>query len=57
VTEFGAGSPPGIGAERFAAWLDAQWGDRAPSTWNVSLVAIQSAAAYWQRQGWIIADQ
>ena len=23
-------------AERFAAWFGAQWGDRAPSTWNVS---------------------
>ena len=30
--------------------------DRAPSTWNVSLDAIRSAAAYWQRQGWIAAD-
>ena len=31
-------------------------GAAAPSTWNVSLVAIRSAAAYWQRQGWITAD-
>ena len=56
ATEFGAGSPPDIDTERFAAWFGAQWGDRAPSTWNVSLDAIRSAAAYWQRQGWMIAD-
>ena len=56
ATEFGAGSSPDIDTERFAAWFGAQWGDRAPSTWNVSLDAIRSAAAYWQRQGWMIAD-
>ncbi len=56
VAEFGADSSPDIGAERFAAWFAAQWGDRAPSTWNVSLDAIRSAAAYWQQQGWITAD-
>ena len=56
VTEFGAGSPPGIDAERFAVWFGAQWGGSAPSTWNVSLVAVRSAVAYWRRQGWITAD-
>ena len=56
VTEFGSDDTPDIDAERFAAWFAAQWGDRAPSTWNVSLDAIRSAAAYWLRQGWITAD-
>jgi len=56
VTEFGADTPPDIDAERLAAWFTAQWADRAPSTWNVSLDAIRSAAAWWRRQGWITAD-
>ena len=42
--------------ERFAAWFGQEWGERAPSTWNVSLDAARSAAAYWQRQGWLAAD-
>ena len=41
---------------RPAAWFGRQWGERAPSTWNVSLDAVCSAAAYWQRQGWLTAD-
>ncbi len=45
-----------ISAERFAAWFGRQWGDRAPSTWNVSLDAVRSAVAYWQQQGWTAAD-
>src|ERR1039458_6141962 len=56
VTEFGSDFAPDIDAERFAAWFGARWGDRAPSTWNVSLDAVRSAAAYWQRQGWLAAD-
>jgi integrase len=57
VTEFGAAADPGeISTERFAAWFTAQWAERAPSTWNVALDAIRSAAAYWQRQSWIGAD-
>ncbi len=35
---------------------DARWADRSPSTWNVSLDAVRSAAAWWMRQGWIAAD-
>jgi site-specific recombinase XerD len=46
----------GISAGRFAEWFTAQWGERAPSTWNVSLDAVRSAAAYWQRQGWVVGD-
>lgn len=56
ATEFGIEVAPDIDVERFAAWFGARWGDRAPSTWNVCLDAIRSAAAYWQRQGWITAD-
>jgi integrase len=57
VTEFGGSSGPDeISAEAFAAWFAGQWADRAPSTWNVSLDAVRSAAAYWQRQGWLAAD-
>ena len=56
VAEFGSDASPDIDAEGFAAWFGQQWGDRSPSTWNVSLDAIRSAAAYWQRQGWIAAD-
>lgn len=57
VTEFGAGADPGeVSAERLAAWFTAQWAERAPSTWDVALDAIRSAATYWWRQGWIGAD-
>ena len=57
VAEFGAESGPGeIDPERFAEWFAARWAHRAPSTWNVSLNAVRSAAAYWQRQGWLAAD-
>ena len=57
VAEFGTESGPGkIDPERFAEWFTAQWAHRAPSTWNVSLDADRSAAAYWQRQGWLAAD-
>ena len=57
VAEFGAETAPDeVDAERFAAWFGSQWADRAPSTWNVSLDAVRSAAAYWQRQGWLTAD-
>ena len=56
VTEFGADAAPDIDPERFAAWFTAQWADLSPSTWNVSLDAIRSAAAWWQQQGWITAD-
>src|SRR5580693_1989623 len=57
VAEFGADTGPGeVDPERFAGWFTARWADRAPSTWNVSLDAVRSAAAYWQRQGWIAAD-
>jgi integrase len=56
VTEFGSDAAPDIDPERFAAWFTTQWGGRSPSTWNVSLDAIRSAAAWWMRQGWITAD-
>jgi integrase len=57
IAEFGAGTGPGaVDPERFAERFTARWADWAPSTWNVSLDAIRSAAAYWQRQGWISAD-
>src|SRR5262249_22281813 len=55
VTEFGSDAAPGIDPERFAAWFTAQWAGRSPSTWNVSLDAVRSAAAWWMRQGWITA--
>jgi integrase len=56
VTEFGADSSPNIDAERFAAWFTVRWANRSPSTWNVSLDAVRSAAAYWTAQGWITDD-
>ena len=55
--EFGPGTGlDEISAEAFAAWFGSQWADRAPATWNLSLDAIRSAAAYWTRQGWLAAD-
>jgi len=45
VAEFGGTGLDEVGAEAFAAWFAGQWADRAPSTWNVSLVAVRSAAA------------
>src|SRR5216683_581599 len=41
---------------RLAAEFGREWGERAPSTWNVSLDAVRSAAAYWIRSGWLAAD-
>ena len=56
VTEFGADAAPDIDPDRFAAWFTAQWAGRSPSTWNVSLAVIRSAAAWWRQQDWITAD-
>jgi integrase len=57
VIEFGADTGPDeTSGERFAEWFGQQWGERAPSTWNVALDAIRSAVSYWQRQSWIGAD-
>ena len=56
VTDVGRDVAPDIDPERFAASFTARWADQAPSTWNVSLDAIRSAAARWMRQGWITAD-
>ena len=57
LAEFGAGTAlDEIDAKRFAEWFGSQWADREPSTWNVSLDAVRSAAAYWRRQGWLVAD-
>jgi len=42
---FCAEAAPDTDAGRFAAWFTAQWADLSPSTWNVSLNAIRSAAA------------
>ena len=45
--EFGSGTVlDEISAERFAEWFGQQWGQRTPSTWNVSLDAVRSAVAY-----------
>jgi integrase len=57
VLEFGADAAPAdLDPDRFAGWFASQWGQRSPSTWNVSLDAIRSAVAYWQRQGWLGDD-
>ena len=45
-----------ITAAALTGWFTAQWEDRTPSTWNVALDAIRSAAAYWAEQGWIAED-
>jgi integrase len=49
-------APDEIAPEMFATWFGQQWADRSPATWNLSLNAVRSAAAYWQRQGWLAAD-
>jgi integrase len=57
VAEFGAGTAPDeVDAGWLAEWFGSQWDGRAPSTWNVSLDAVRSAAAYSQRQGWLAGD-
>jgi integrase/recombinase XerC/integrase/recombinase XerD len=45
-----------IGAADVAEWFTGRWGKRSPSRWNVALVAIRSAGAYWAEQGWVSAD-
>lgn len=47
---------PQVAPEPLADWFTATWGDRAPSTWNVALDALRSAARYWADQGWITGD-
>lgn len=55
--EYGADSAvSGIAADALAGWFTATWADRAPSTWNVALDALRSAAGYWADQGWIADD-
>jgi len=56
AAEFGGDTTPGkISAGQLAAWFSGRWAGRAPSTWNVCLDAIRSAAAYWQRRGGLAA--
>jgi integrase len=43
----------GITPEALADWFGQQWGQSAPSTWNVALDAIRSACRYWTDQGWL----
>jgi len=56
VIEFGSDTVADIDPDQFAAWFTARWAGRAPSTWNVCLDAVRSAAAWWIQQGWIAAD-
>ena len=45
-----------ITPEGLADWFGRQWGESAPSTWNVALDAIRSACRFWADQGWLTAD-
>jgi hypothetical protein len=55
--EFGTGTLAGdLRAQALAEWFTATWGARSPSTWNVALDALRSAAGYWSDQGWISDD-
>lgn len=55
--QFGSGtSPAAVDPAELAAWFTAQWAERSPSTWNVSLNAVRAAIEYWQAQGWVSAD-
>lgn len=57
IIEFGADTElDDISAEQFAHWFGQRWGDRQPSTWNVSLGAVRSAERYWREQEWATAD-
>ncbi|WP_431879042.1 tyrosine-type recombinase/integrase [Amycolatopsis sacchari] len=40
-------------AEEIAAWFLGRWGTTAVATFNVRLDALRSAAAWWDRQGWL----
>jgi integrase len=39
-----------------AEWFGERWGGAKPSTWNVALNALRSAAMCWIEQGWVTAD-
>jgi integrase len=55
--EFGADADvEAISGRRLASWFTERWGERSPSTWNVALDAIRSAARYWRDQGWLTED-
>lgn len=57
ATRFGGDTPvAALDPDEVAEWFISQWGQRAPSTWNVSLDVIRGAGKYWQEQGWISAD-
>jgi len=45
-----------LDGRRLAAWFTARWGQRSPSTWNVSLDALRSSCRYWGDQGWLTSD-
>jgi len=54
--EYGTAVAPEIDPAAFATWFTAQWGERAPATWNGALDAFRSAARYWADQGWLSED-
>jgi integrase/recombinase XerC/integrase/recombinase XerD len=57
AAEFGAdGDVATLEARRLAAWFTSRWGQRSPSTWNVSLDALRSSCRYWSDQGWLTSD-
>jgi len=57
AAQFGKASPlDELDPDAVAEWFTAEWGQRAPSTWNVSLDAIRLAGAYWRKQGWTDSD-
>ena len=37
-------------------WFTRQWEEAAPATWNRHLMALRSAAGYWQAQGWLAGE-
>jgi integrase len=51
-----AGTLDTLAPEALADWFARQWGQSAPSTWNVALDAVRSACRYWADQGWLTSD-
>jgi len=57
VAEYSSDADPAaLTGRQVADWFASQWGQRAPSTWNVRLDAVKSACRYWADQGWLTED-
>lgn len=49
----GPAGPGDLDSADVAEWFTERWSGRSAQRWNVARAALNSAAAWWSRQGWI----